>query len=221
MKKVFFIISIAINLILVALEILVSIQGIFQFMTIEEEKHEWYRSFTYYTLDSNIALCIGSISILIASILSKNGGRNKVFYLLKFLGVVTTMVTFITVYIFVIKNKDLGLAFSIHGNLWLFAHTICPILGLVSFLCFDESIKLEYKHTLIPIAFTICYTILIILVYSFGGVVPYKKEFNLEINGWFILLLGVIETTLTTIIAFLLVYLNRLIYKRRTKDECN
>ena len=221
MKKVFFIISIAINLILAVLEILVSIQGIFQFMTIEEEKHEWYRSFTYYTLDSNIALCIGSISILIASILSKYGKKSRIFYLLKFLGVVTTMVTFITVYVFVVKDKNLSLAFSIHGNLWLFAHTLCPILGLVSFLCFDGSIKLEYKHTLIPIAFTICYTILIILVYSFGGVVPYKKEFNLEINGWFILLLGIIETTLTTIIAFLLVYLNRLIYKRRMKNECN
>ena len=221
MKKVFFIISIFINLILVLLEGFILAQGIFQFLTIEEEKHEWYRSFTYYTLDSNIALCIGSISILIASILSKNGKKNKKFYLLKYLGVVTTMVTFITVYVFVVKDKNLSLAFSIHGNLWLFAHTICPILGLVSFLCFDESIKLEYKHTLIPIAFTICYTILIILVYSFGGVVPYKKEFNLEINGWFILLLGIIETTLTTIIAVLLVYLNRLIYKRRMKNECN
>ena len=220
MKKVFFIISIFINLILVLLEGFILAQGIFQFLTIEGEKHEWYRSFTYYTLDSNIALLVGSISILLAGLLSKYG-KNRMFYLLKYLGVVTTMVTFITVYIFVIKDKNLSLAFSIHGNLWLFAHTICPLLGLVSFLCFDESIKLEYKDALIPIAFTICYTILIILVYSFGGVVPYKKEFNLEINGWFILLLGVIETTLTTIIAVLLVYLNRLIYKRRMKNECN
>ena len=221
MKKVFFIISIFINLILVLLEGFILAQGIFQFLTIEEEKHEWYRSFTYYTLDSNVALLVGSISILLAGLLSKYGKKSRIFYLLKYLGVVTTMVTFITVYVFVVKDKNLSLAFSIHGNLWLFAHTLCPILGLVSFLCFDESIKLEYKHTLIPIAFTICYTILIILVYSFGGVVPYKKEFNLEINGWFILLLGIIETTLTTIIAFLLVYLNRLIYKRRMKNECN
>ena len=221
MKKVFFIISIFINLILVLLEGFILAQGIFQFLTIEEEKHEWYRSFTYYTLDSNVALLVGSISILLAGLLSKYGKKSRIFYLLKYLGVVTTMVTFITVYVFVIKDKNLSLAFSIHGNLWLFAHTICPLLGLVSFLCFDESIKLEYKHTLIPIVFTICYTILIILVYSFGGVVPYKKEFNLEINGWFILLLGIIETTLTTIIAVLLVYLNRLIYKRRMKNECN
>ena len=220
MRKVFFIISIAINLILVLLEGFILAQGIFQFLTIEEEKHEWYRSFTYYTLDSNVALLVGSISILLAGLLSKYG-KNRMFYLLKYLGVVTTMVTFSTVYVFVIKDKNLSLAFSIHGNLWLSAHTICPLLGLVSFLCFDGSIKLEYKYTLIPIAFTICYTILIILVYSFGGVVPYKSEFHLEINGWFILLLGIIETLLTAILAFGIVYLNRLIYKRRMKDECN
>ena len=147
--------------------------------------------------------------MVILDILLLKGKDNKILSILKYLGVTTTMVTFITVYFFIIYMKDIRLGVSMMGNMWLIVHTICPILGIISFLFLDFSCNMKYKYVIIPIAFTICYTIMILIVYMANGRIPYVSDFENDYNvdGWFILLLGVIETIITSILAFIIIFI--------------
>lgn len=212
--------SIVINSILVVLEVFIMLQSFFQWMPKEEDKILWYQAFTYYTEDSNITLFIGSLSMLISSVLLLKNKKDKAYYhILKYLGVVTTMVIFTTVYIFMIVYKEPSLGFSIHGNLWLLSHTICPILGLFSYLFLDSNKIISKKNMFLPIIFTICYTIMILLIYSFDGRLPYVSDFNndYKISFWFILLLGLIEVTITVILSFVILLIKSKISNRLEK----
>ena len=152
MKKRLLITSIVINLIIVLLEIFVMLQSFIQWMPEEDKKICWYQALTYYTEDSNISLLIGSLATLIGSVfLLKDRESKWSFILLKYLGIVTTMVTFTTVYFFMISYSMPSLGFSIHGNLWLLTHTVCPILGIISFLFFDEKKNISLKMVIVPI----------------------------------------------------------------------
>lgn len=214
-KKAVLILSLAINFAIIILDGYAISQSFFQWKANEVDKLIWYQAFTYYTEDSNISLFIGAIASFIGSILILNGKKNKSYLrLLKYLGVVTTMVTFFTVYVFIIITKDIRLGFSTTGNLWLIVHTICPLLGIISFIFFDEKEDVPFKYIFIPIIFTICYTIMILIVNLCGGRIPYISDFNKEysVNGWKIMLLGVIEVVITSILALSI---------RHFKNVCN
>lgn len=217
MRKKLLILSIIINLILIVLEIFILLQSFIQWMPEEDKRIYWYQALTYYTEDSNISLFIGSMFSLLGSIFLLRGKDSMWYHVFKYLGVTTTMVTFTTVYIFMAFYQEPSLGFSIHGNLWLLSHTICPLLGISSYFIFDEDKNVSIKMVFIPILFTICYTIMILIVYASGGRIPYISDFDndFKISAGFIVLLGIIETLLTIILGFLIRFLKNKMNERR------
>lgn len=161
------------------------------------EPFNWYDSLTYYTNLSNILLFIGAFASLRQDMRALQGKPAlSLLYRFKFLGVVTTMVTFLTVYFFAIYLHNFVLAFSVHGNMWLLMHTICPLLGFLSLMFLEERGYTLFRICFVPVIFTFLYILMILAIHLTGGRVPYASDFTQEpihVTAGFILGCGAIE----------------------------
>lgn len=136
---------------------------------------------------------------------------------LKFSGVITTLVTFTTVYLYVLISRQIRYGISVQGNMWLLLHTICPILGFVSFFFFDP--KGEYRWELLfePYVLTWLYTLMVMILSLTGGRIPYAADMNPDnqVSLGYIFLCGLMESTLT----FLLALLGKWLYPHLQRNE--
>ncbi len=184
----------------------------------------WYLSLTYYTNLSNIALLIGCSFSLLQDARSYQRKKEKLSYhLVKFTSVSIAMVTLVTVYFFVFITANIFLAISVHGNMWLFMHTLCPLFGLLSYLFSDARTALKTRTVLLPIALTILYTLMVECIYLSGGRVPYASDLTSEtlpISIIFILLCGLVEIGITFLVSFTnLTLLHLLIRQQKNREE--
>ena len=116
--------------------------------------------FKYYTVDSNILVGISSFIMIIYEILFlKNKIKEipKYVYILKYIGVVGVMLTFIVTafYLSPMFGKNFLLLYM---NTNLFFHLVVPILSIYSYVKYEKN-KLEYKYTFITLSSVILYAI--------------------------------------------------------------
>lgn len=203
--------SIIINSILIVLELFALSEILFRYLP-GSVSFKWTYSLTYYTNLSNMLLLIGSIYSLIQDIYELKGIYKIKSALPKFLGVVSTLVTFFTVWILVIISKEIKYGIEIQGSMWLFMHTICPTLGFISFIFFNEKKYIKYTDIIYPAVFTLLYTILVLILFFLNLRIPYKsnlsKDFN--ITWYFIVCCGLIEIVVSLLIGLIIRFIKNL-----------
>lgn len=199
------IVSLIFNSLLVLSELFALSEVFFRYLP-GTEPFEWYYSLTYYTNLSNILLLIGTLSSLIQDILSLLGERtSEVSFILKYAGVITTAVTFTTVYIFVLWTKNPRYAVSVQGNMWLLLHTICPVLGFISFHFFDQKRDYPFGLCFYPYGLTWIYTLLVLCLFFLNQRIPYASDMggSDKVTAGYIFLCGLVESSLTFLLALL------------------
>lgn len=199
-------ISIILNLIIIVLE-LIALSITFSKYIFKQDV--WYIPFEYYTNLSNILLLISSILMLMP----------KKYLKFRYISIVCTFLTFFCILFATVFTRDLSYALSIKGNMFLLLHTICPILGFVSFMFFEKTEKFKINNLLFPTIFSIIYAAMLSILYFHGMELPYISYFakqGLEINVYLLISRAFIGIGLTAIIAFLII-----IIKNRMKEERN
>ncbi len=109
--------------------------------------------FSLFTVDSNLLLCIFSGIILVYQIMILVKKREDIpyfAYILKFIGTVGTTLTLLTVifYLSPVLGSNWWMLFT---NTNLFYHLVCPVIGIVSFLFFENDFELSLKKCFIGI----------------------------------------------------------------------
>ena len=210
--------SIILNSLIIILELFALIEILFRFLP-NDTPFVWYYSLTYYTNLSNIFLLITSIASLICEIRNIN---NTLLMKLRYASIIAMLVTFITVYFFIIVTKNVKLGFAFRESMWLFTHTICPLLGFLSYVFLDVKEEVKIHDVLYPIAFTTLYTVLIVVIHLCNGRMPYISDFSsevLKINTLWIALIGFIEVIVTFLLALLLRFISNKVNKK--KEDIN
>lgn len=214
--------SIVLNAVLVLLELFGLSEVFFRYLP-GTEPFKWYLSLTYYTNLSNILLLAGSVSVLVLDIRELQGKESPSFlFKLKYLGVVTPGVTFLTIYFIVFTSGEWTYAVNVHGNMWLLMHTVCPLLGLVSFFVTDSAGRLGWIDGLVPVGFTLVYTAMVLILFECGAPVPYASSFEggqESLTFGRILLAALPDNLLCAAFSYALIALNRkVLYKIKEKE---
>lgn len=162
--------------------------------------------FKYYTRNSSLFLLIATSIMFIFELLYYYKGKeiSKWVYTLKYTAIGLTTLTFFTV-LFVLgpqMSTYMGLAGAygfllLYGDC-LFQHFLCPVVGFISFVFFENERKLTIKDSLIAMIPTIVYAIIILILVGVNLITPPYFFFDIHNQPiymdllWFSLLLGII-----------------------------
>ena len=196
-------ISLLLNLILVIFEIIAIIisYGAMKRICIE-----------YYTIDSNL-LALAS-SLIYCSYLIKKKKIPNWLSMFKYLSTVGLTITLIVVIFILYPMTDYNFYSMFISDSLIYHHLLCPIIGIVTFICFDNLKDYSIKDSVSALSFTFIYTVIIItlnVINKVDGPYPFLKVHNQSLLSsiiWFIVLY---------IIAYFISYVLRLCrnkYKR-------
>lgn len=156
--------------------------------------------FQYYTQDSNIFTCIGSIIFVYYLIIYRRDHTNEVpewTHILRYVSTCCVTVTFLVVLFVLAPAKgENGYIIMFLKESGLFHHFLCPVLSFISFLFFEDGIKLNKNHARYAVIPTVMYALITIILNSMkllDG--PY---FFLKVHDqsviisilWFVLIVG-------------------------------
>ena len=148
-------------------------------------------SFVYYTLLSNVYLMISCILYLF-----KNKIKSRIVDIMKFGSTLSVFITFIVVIFVLGPNKELTYHFLLLEGANMYYHLICPVLGIITFLFFDDVKISGIKDVVGAFVFTIIYSVVILLLNIFKVVVgpyPFLRIYENPIYMslfWIIIILG-------------------------------
>ena len=213
-------ISIVLNSIIVVLSVLSTIMMItgFRFMHGTETILETTRLgvFKFFTVDSNLFMGLVSLAFLMNEIAILKGKKESITlrnYILKLMGTTAVALTCIVVLTYLGPISKYGL-FSLLMNSNLFFHLVIPVLSVVTFIFFEKTDKLKFKHVILGIIPTILYAIFYIvnvLIHVEGGAVStaYDWYWFVQDGLWTSLIVTPIILLVTYLISFLLWKFNR------------
>ena len=142
----------------------------------------------YYTIDSNILVFISSFIYLIYVL--KNEKVNGLPKVLKYISTVCVTVTLIVVLVILLPMFNFNFKFLLLDGTMFFHHVFCPVLSIITFIFFDEIEKYDKKDVEYPLATTLLYAFILILLNLAGkvdGPYPFLRVYNLTISiaiGW-------------------------------------
>lgn len=156
----------------------------------------------YYTEDSNILTLITSI-IFIAFVIA---GKKTPYFLkiLKYISAVCLTVTFLVVVCILIPLYNFDFNSMLFKGEMIFHHILCPIVGVITFLFFDEIDKYTTKESLVAVSATFIYGVIIIILNvlnKISGPYPFLEIRNQTVT--ISIMWSVIMFLLTYIVAFL------------------
>ena len=172
----------------------------------------------YFTVDSNILL---GIAALIAAIdqrkvlRGEKSGVSLPTLILKLSGTFGGTLTMLVTIFFL--GPTLGRTygfFSLFEKSNFFLHLVNPVLGIVTFLCFESSSRIAFRHTftaIIPLVLYAVYYVIVTLSHTVNGVVAKGYDwygfFFLGVKSAYIVLPVII--VISWLISFALWKLNR------------
>lgn len=116
-----------------------------------------WQGFIYFTVDSNVLAALASLALAIFCLRNLRSGELRLprwLLTFKFAGTSAVTLTLATVLAFL--GPIYGYASMFEGaNLWL--HGLCPLLCIVSFVCFERGAKLPFSSTLLAVLPTAVY----------------------------------------------------------------
>ena len=116
--------------------------------------------FLYYTQDSNLFLMLTSLLYLI-TYKKKN---KKLVGILKYGATLSVLITFIVVVLVLKPTMHLSYRWLMFEKSNLFYHTLCPIVGVITFVFFDKIKVKGVKDNLYSLIFTFIYTIVFLVL---------------------------------------------------------
>ena len=114
-------------------------------------------SFIYYTLLSNLFLLVASILYLFKNII-----KSRIVDIIKFGSTLSVLITFLVVIFVLGPNKELTYHFLLFEGANFYYHLVCPVLGIITFLFFDDVRISGFRDVLGAFTFTVLYSIVII-----------------------------------------------------------
>ena len=148
-------------------------------------------SLVYYTILSNLFLLVSCILYLF-----KNKIKSRVVDIMKFGSTLSVTITFIVVLLILGPTKELTYNFLLLEGANFYYHLVCPILGIITFLFFDDIKISGIKDVLGAFVFTIIYSIIILSLNIFKVIVgpyPFLKVYENPVHMsfiWIVLILG-------------------------------
>ena len=185
--------------------------------------------FAMFTTDSNLLLGLFSIPILVYQILVLTNKRKEVpffAYILKYVGVVGTSLTLLTVLFYL--SPILGSGFyRLFLDTNFFYHLVIPVLGIVSFIFFeyDHYEPISFKFTFVGIipmvVYSTYYCINAFTHIDENGNIPWKYDvytFASKGVGMAIVMIFIM-LAFVYFISFLLYLFNKLSWKKHLKEN--
>lgn len=172
----------------------------------------------YFTVDSNILLGIAALIAAIDQRKVLRGEKGEVSLstlILKLSGTFGGTLTMLVTIFFL--GPTLGRTygfFSLFEKSNFFLHLVNPVLGIVTFLCFEKSFRIAFRHTftaIIPLVLYAVYYVIVTLSHTVNGVVAKGYDwygfFFLGVKSAYIVLPVII--VISWLISFALWKLNR------------
>lgn len=129
-----------------------------------------WESFLFFTTDANLLTAIASVIVAICDIRILRGKANalpKYAELLKYVGVVSLMLTFATVMLFLVPVY--GVSYELGGTN-CHMHLVAPMMSLFSFVFCEKSSKITLKESLLGLLPTAVYaTVYYVMVVAIGA----------------------------------------------------
>ncbi|WP_296890319.1 hypothetical protein [uncultured Methanobrevibacter sp.] len=161
-------IGIALNVLLVVLEVIALIQY---------WNGNGSLNFIYYTIDSNIFVLIASVLYLITR---KN--VPKAVQLAKYSSALSVLITLLIVVFVLYPMSNFDFEFLFLKDAAFLMHVVCPVMATVSFLFFEKSsLDNSFKNNLRSLYFTIVYAIVLIslnILKVVSGPYPFLKVYE-------------------------------------------
>ena len=214
--KISFIINILIVIMTIA-ALIISITG-FKFMHGYEPSSELPKTqkFSYFTVQSNVFMAMVSLLFAIKEFQILKGTKKEIpskYYILKMIATIAVALTFIVVFAcfsFVTKGGILSLL----KNSNLFFHLIIPVISIITYIFFEKTDNIKFKHTiygLLPtILYEIYYIINIISNLKNGKVSPtYDWYYFLQNGVWTAIIVAPMMIGVTYVITLLIWISNR------------
>lgn len=174
--------------------------------------------FKYYTVDSNVIM--GFIA-LYAAIMQKKvlDGKSTIlpvhFYIVKLIGVVGVTLTMLVTIFFLVPTMGFVTCFN---NSNLFLHLVNPIISIVTFLCFESTDTLAFKHSFTGISTMLIYAVYYVtvaVIHSHANVVDEGYDWYgflvMGVTSGFIIIPLIV--LITYLISLCLWFVNRKLYK--------
>ena len=180
--------------------------------------------FYYYTRDSSFFLLVVTVILFIYEILHiyKNKELPKLVYSLKYIAVgLSTLTLLMCIFgLGPVLGETMGYKesykFLFLHNECFFEHLLCPLIGFISFIFFENEYKMNIRDSIFALFPTILYGVIILILVGFKAIKPPYFFFDIysqpvySIVLWLLGLVGFI---------FLLYLLLAHINNRRTKKE--
>ena len=129
-----------------------------------------WESFLFFTTDANILTAVASVIIAVYDIRILRGKADalpKYAELLKFVGVVSLMLTFATVIFFLVPLY--GVSYELGGTN-CHMHLVAPMMSLLSFLFCEKRFKITLKESLLGLLPTAVYaSVYYVMVIAIGA----------------------------------------------------
>lgn len=136
------------------------------------------RALRYFTVDSNILMGLFSLWAAVDQGMVLKGKRPEVStisYVLKLTGTVgVTLTMFVTIFFLGPTIGRRSGFFSLFAESNFFLHLVNPVLSIVTFLCFEKTNKIVFKHTftaIIPLVIYAVYYVREVLTHMTDGVI--------------------------------------------------
>jgi cytochrome bd-type quinol oxidase subunit 2 len=120
--------------------------------------------FTHFTNLSNILLALAALVMIVADLVAlKKGKLAKGTVLLKYVATISVFVTFLVAWAFLLPTqKPFDMRFVIDPAGFLWFHTVCPILAVLSFLVFEREPKLKWAWSFLGMSSVYVYAAVIL-----------------------------------------------------------
>ena len=155
-----------INMIVSFALIVLEALGIYYFATTSANGFD-VMDLRYYTVLTVFVTMLGSALMIWANIISfikKRDCTPRIFYSIRYLSAVMSLITIVTVAAFLVPQSDLGpkLLISLEEG-FVFMHFVCPIVSILQFIGLEIEPKGKFRKTLEPLIATIIYAAAILI----------------------------------------------------------
>ena len=181
-----------------------------------------WESFLFFTTDANILTAVASVIIAVYDIRILRGKADalpKYAELLKFVGVVSLMLTFATVIFFLVPLY--GVSYELGGTN-CHMHLVAPMMSLFSFLFCEKRFKITLKESLLGLLPTAVYaSVYYVMVIAIGAENGGWVDFYAFNQGglWFPVLIAIMAVTFGICMLVRLPFTAVLIFNAHTKTK--
>ena len=192
--------SLAVNLVIVLLEIIGFVRA-FKALGIGVMR--------FYTQDSNLLLLGASLGYIAWNLMHPDREAPRWLRILKLTGTIGVMITFVIVITVLSWTTNMGLWTLLTSGSMLYHHTLCPLLGLITFL-FLEPYRFRESDAVWGMSFTFLYaavTVPLNILRIMDGPYPFLRVYQQPVWAsflWAFIILGG-----NILLAKLLINLNR------------